>query len=107
MLDLDPDGRLVTFRVTQRIDEMNTGQRLDAERIADHRRDYLTYEGPVSGDRGEVRRLATGNIEAMQCVGDVWAFLIRWDDADGRPTGRCQRVRIRPGGAMRWHVEVL
>lgn len=33
------------------------------ERIADHRRLYLDYEGPVSGDRGTVRRLARGNVE--------------------------------------------
>jgi hypothetical protein len=31
-----------------------------AERLADHRLDYLTYEGQVSGDRGEVRRLDEG-----------------------------------------------
>jgi hypothetical protein len=31
-----------------------------AERLADHRLDYLTYEGPVSGDRGEVCRLEQG-----------------------------------------------
>jgi hypothetical protein len=28
--------------------------------LADHRRDYLTYEGPVSGGRGSVRRVAEG-----------------------------------------------
>jgi hypothetical protein len=30
------------------------------ERIADHRREYLEYEGKVSNDRGEVRRVAGG-----------------------------------------------
>jgi hypothetical protein len=30
------------------------------ERLADHRRDYLTYEGPLSGDRGTVKRVAGG-----------------------------------------------
>lgn len=29
-------------------------------RIADHRNVYLDYEGPVSGDRGTVRRVASG-----------------------------------------------
>ena len=28
--------------------------------IAEHRRDYLGYEGPVSGNRGTVRRVADG-----------------------------------------------
>jgi hypothetical protein len=33
---------------------------VDAERLADHRLTYLDYEGPVSGDRGSVRRLDAG-----------------------------------------------
>lgn len=32
-----------------------------AERIHDHRKHYLAYEGPVSGDRGAVRRLDRGS----------------------------------------------
>jgi len=31
-----------------------------AERLPNHRKAYLEYEGPVSGDRGSVRRLDTG-----------------------------------------------
>lgn len=30
------------------------------ERLADHRIAYLDYEGPISGDRGEVRRVMSG-----------------------------------------------
>jgi len=30
------------------------------ERLGDHRRDYLEYEGPLSGDRGFVRRVTSG-----------------------------------------------
>ena len=33
---------------------------VDAEQLADHRLAYLDYEGPVSGDRGSVRRLEAG-----------------------------------------------
>lgn len=33
-----------------------------AERIADHRRAYLDYEGEISGNRGRVRRLDRGQI---------------------------------------------
>lgn len=29
-------------------------------RLEDHRRAYLDYEGPISGGRGEVRRVAAG-----------------------------------------------
>jgi hypothetical protein len=33
---------------------------VEAERLPDHRLAYLDYEGPVSGDRGSVRRLDVG-----------------------------------------------
>jgi hypothetical protein len=32
------------------------------ERLPDHRRLYLTYEGPVSGGRGLVKRVAAGTV---------------------------------------------
>ncbi|MEM8873908.1 MAG: hypothetical protein AAGD32_06570 [Planctomycetota bacterium] len=32
--------------------------------IHDHRRKYLDYEGPISGGRGEVRRVAAGTCES-------------------------------------------
>ena len=50
---------LLAFRVNERLDLGDTASLL-AERIADHRAEYLTYEGPVSGDRGHVKRLAAG-----------------------------------------------
>jgi hypothetical protein len=34
-----------------------------ADGLPDHRLDYLTYEGPISGDRGEVRRWDEGTYE--------------------------------------------
>lgn len=36
------------------------GQTVDAEPIGDHRLDYLTYEGAVSGGRGRVTRYDSG-----------------------------------------------
>jgi hypothetical protein len=36
-----------------------------ATRLADHRIEYLDYEGPVSGDRGTVSRVATGIFHAI------------------------------------------
>jgi hypothetical protein len=35
-----------------------------AERLPDHRLQYLDYEGPVSGDRGAVKRIAWGTYES-------------------------------------------
>lgn len=39
---------------------------VEAERLADHRLAYLDDEGPVSGDRGSVRRLDAGTIVRRQ-----------------------------------------
>jgi hypothetical protein len=36
---------------------------IPALRIADHRRAYLEYEGPVSGNRGHVTRVDSGTYE--------------------------------------------
>lgn len=36
-----------------------------ADELPPHRLDYLTYEGPVSNNRGEVARVAAGTFEWM------------------------------------------
>ncbi|MEM8758469.1 MAG: hypothetical protein AAGF47_11895 [Planctomycetota bacterium] len=52
-------GPLMTFRCHRRPDVPQAAPWL-AERLPPHRRVYLTYEGPVSGDRGRVSRVASG-----------------------------------------------
>lgn len=56
---LDPgDNRpLIAFRTQAYIPDVAS---FDATRIQPHRRLYLEYEGPISGNRGEVRRIASG-----------------------------------------------
>lgn len=41
-------------------------QAFEAQRIGEHRALYLGYEGEVSGGRGRVERLASGEIEECQ-----------------------------------------
>ena len=41
--------------------ELAAGTPVPAEPAADHRLLYLDYEGPVSGDRGSVRRVDAGS----------------------------------------------
>jgi hypothetical protein len=69
-------------------------------RIQNHRRDYLTYEGPVSSNRGYVSRVRCG-------VGDFWKtsrrmWALRYDRAgDGRYRG----YLLAPAGHKLWHFE--
>lgn len=65
------EGGLITFRITDRIDLCGVakgGKVVDflAERIGDHRPEYLTFEGELTGGRGSVRRIAAGEVLALR-----------------------------------------
>ena len=61
---------------------MQRGEHMDITRMALHRRDYLWYQGPISGKRGEVQSAATGIIHRWNHVPDgsvsVNLTWIRW-----------------------------
>jgi hypothetical protein len=61
--------RLPTWRLAA--DPRRATGAIAAERIADHRDVYLTYEGPISGDRGVVRRVERGTVEIVTLDGDT------------------------------------
>lgn len=50
------DRRLVTFRLPRAF-ALTPGTSAHAQRLQDHRAIYLDLEGPISGNRGSVRRL--------------------------------------------------
>ncbi|MEX0585289.1 MAG: DNA polymerase ligase N-terminal domain-containing protein [Pirellulales bacterium] len=60
---------LVTFALPQPPGELPE-QLVDA--LADHRPEYLSYEGPVSGGRGEVTRWDEGSYETVSRSEDAW-----------------------------------
>ncbi|MCZ2343654.1 MAG: hypothetical protein LC104_17950 [Bacteroidales bacterium] len=57
---LEVDTILKAWRLRE---EPQCGRRIPAEPNHDHRRLYLDYEGPISGDRGSVTRWDTGEYE--------------------------------------------
>lgn len=65
-----PPERIPTFRLD--IDPLSSAgvppwaPAFRAERLGDHRRHYLSYEGPVSGGRGTVVRVNSGRVLAMR-----------------------------------------
>ena len=61
--------------------------------LDEHRREYLAYEGPVSGDRGEVKRVAAGTYDL---AGDDPNILVTFTSGtDARP------IIIEPDGFCR------
>jgi hypothetical protein len=57
-LMLEADGVLHTWRLAQ--PPLPSSSAIEAMRLPDHRMLYLEYEGPVSGDRGVVKRWDAG-----------------------------------------------
>lgn len=78
-----PDARLWTARVGPPPSIWGDIRRFEVEVIAPHRRDYLHDQGPISGGRGRVRRVAEG-----VCVVRLWSddrILICTDLLGDRP----------------------
>jgi hypothetical protein len=66
-LMLERDGVLLTWAVEQL---PRAGLQVAATRLPDHRLAYLDYEGPISGDRGHVRRVAAGKCQFRELAAD-------------------------------------
>ncbi len=73
-----------------------TGVPIAAERLADHRIEYLDYEGPVSQNRGNVARWDSGTFQWLRNTRSAVAVdlrgerligqvtITRWDEPGGR-----------------------
>jgi len=62
----DPDARvLITFRLATP-PHTALGETLAATRLPPHRRLYLDYEGPLTGERGTVRCCDRGELELLE-----------------------------------------
>ncbi len=80
LLEVPDQERLATWRLAE--NPLDAGHPIAAERIQDHRRLYLEFEGAVSGGRGVVRRVDRGDVE-------VWHI----SDTDARFTLNGQALR--------------
>jgi hypothetical protein len=59
MIESKPGGALMTWRLAQ----WPITRAVQPLRLGDHRREYLEYEGEVSGGRGWVKRIERGECE--------------------------------------------
>lgn len=73
-LCLDEGQMLATWQLLDDPGKLASGTivSLSARRIADHRRAYLDYQGPVSGNRGHVVRVDSGNWTLLAQQTLVW-----------------------------------
>ena len=75
---------LVTWRLPAEALRAGPIQHLPAQRLADHRSEYLTYEGPVSGGRGEVEAMDRGSYELISHDDDRWVVELSGQVLRGR-----------------------
>lgn len=89
-LMLEQEGVLKTWRlpVAPEIDPASDESSIDliAEALSDHRIAYLEYEGPVSGDRGEVSRWDRGSLTLLEYNDDSLVALLTGEELAGRVT---------------------
>jgi len=70
MFETDPGSPLASWRSPN----WPVTQPTLLERINDHRRDYLDYQGPLTNNRGEVTRVATGTFRFESRTDHRWVI---------------------------------
>lgn len=73
----EPDTQLISFRVSLRPDDPEV-RAFDATRLPDHRSLYLDYQGPLSGHRGIVRRVAAGTAQIILLTDEAMEIACRF-----------------------------
>ena len=62
------------------------GATVEGQALSDHRLDYLDYEGPVSGERGQVTRVDRGTYSVAAETDEAIIIEVRGEKLRGRLT---------------------
>lgn len=94
---IESGGTLATWAVAS---PLVAGHEQPARRLADHRPVYLDYEGPISGDRGSVRRVDRGEFVGLAWTDEEVRGLLRGDQI----RGELRIWRSFDGGSPGWRL---
>jgi len=121
-----PAGRLWTARVAAASEHWAVLRRVRLVPLAEHRRRYLTYQGPIAGDGGEVRRMDAGaavcrlwterrmvvdlamrgyigRVEIFRRAGGCWEA---WFDVEALQKGLSRQLLVRGKAGCSWRFPV-
>ena len=87
-----------TLRTWALAQQPSAGESVAADPLADHRIEYLEYEGPVSGNRGEVTRWDAGTFQWLADGPDLVSVSLQGQQLIGQLT-------LVPGDASDGHWE--
>jgi hypothetical protein len=86
------------------------GQSIEVQQLADHRLAYLDYEGPISRDRGVVRRHAAGTYQAVEKMPGKKVVTLGADAAGSNPwNGKLTLEQLEEsssGDLQRWRLSL-
>lgn len=106
---LKSEDSLLTFRCDTRPDrEVPESAHIVLERLPNHRSMYLTYEGPITRNRGSVERVAFGVCLFSSVVPkdtesiDEMEFHIQWEN-ESKPSTKCRICKYDPG---KWTLNI-
>ncbi len=73
---LEQDASLATWQLYH--DPLSEAkEEWELSRIADHRKFYLDHEGPIPGNRGEVRRVCSGTYALREKNSQAWLIRLK------------------------------
>ncbi len=75
---------LATWQFSAAPTHLAPGESLSCRKLPDHRLAYLTYEGPIRGNRGEVRRVEAGSYEPISVTPARWEVTLHGQTVIGR-----------------------
>lgn len=96
----DPLGALWAARVAWPSELWVPGTRWLLTALPGHRRRYLSYQGPLAGGRGQVRRIDSGYVLPI-----IWRSTRRVVDLQTRRCGA--RVELRQLAGERWQASFI
>lgn len=99
MFETTPGAALATWRS----DVWPITQTTALVHLADHRREYLSYEGPLTGDRGNVRRIEAGSFARAEYSAERLTFELAGADIARRFEFTLDPLRGEP----HWNAEPL
>jgi hypothetical protein len=94
---LEADGALATWALAEAPGDV---ERTTATRLADHRVDYLDFEGAVAGDRGSVTRYDAGACNVVDATDEHWII-----DLAGRVLQGRAHLELEDAAEARWQWE--
>lgn len=90
---------LMTFALDREPTPGTTGR---AQQLPDHRRQYLEYEGPISGDRGSVAEWDSGSYLIMRRNEQMMDISV-----DGRMLKGRIVLRLVDASSQEWEFQVM